>query len=60
LAKVFFWFGGWGIYGAVAGGFLGLLLFSRYRGINALTFADAAAPGLALGQAIGRWGNYFN
>jgi phosphatidylglycerol---prolipoprotein diacylglyceryl transferase len=37
-----------------------LLLFSQYRGINALTFADAAAPGLALGQAIGRWGNYFN
>jgi phosphatidylglycerol:prolipoprotein diacylglycerol transferase len=52
--------GGLGIYGAVAGGFLGLLLFSQYRGINALTFADAAAPGLALGQAIGRWGNYFN
>jgi phosphatidylglycerol:prolipoprotein diacylglycerol transferase len=52
--------GGLGIYGAVAGGFLGLLLFSWYRGINALTFADAAAPGLALGQAIGRWGNYFN
>jgi phosphatidylglycerol---prolipoprotein diacylglyceryl transferase len=52
--------GGLGIYGAIAGGFLGLLLFSWYRGINVLTFADAAAPGLALGQAIGRWGNYFN
>jgi phosphatidylglycerol---prolipoprotein diacylglyceryl transferase len=52
--------GGLGIYGAIAGGFLGMLLFSWYRGINALTFADAAAPGLALGQAIGRWGNYFN
>jgi phosphatidylglycerol---prolipoprotein diacylglyceryl transferase len=52
--------GGLGIYGAIAGGFLGLLLFSWYRGINALTFADAAAPGLALAQAIGRWGNYFN
>jgi phosphatidylglycerol---prolipoprotein diacylglyceryl transferase len=52
--------GGLGIYGAVAGGFLGLLLFSWYRGISPLTFADAAAPGLALGQAIGRWGNYFN
>jgi phosphatidylglycerol---prolipoprotein diacylglyceryl transferase len=52
--------GGLGIYGAVAGGFLGVLLFSWYRGINALTFADAAAPGIALGQAIGRWGNYFN
>jgi phosphatidylglycerol---prolipoprotein diacylglyceryl transferase len=54
------WEGGLGIYGAVAGGFLGLLLFSWYRGITPLAFADAAAPGLVLGQAIGRWGNYFN
>jgi prolipoprotein diacylglyceryl transferase len=43
--------GGLGIYGAVVGGFLGLLLFSWYRGIYVLTFTDAA---------IGRWGNYFN
>nr|MDQ5810517.1 prolipoprotein diacylglyceryl transferase [Actinomycetota bacterium] len=54
------WNGGLGIYGAVAGGFLGVLLFSWYRGISALDFADAAAPGLVLAQAIGRWGNYFN
>ena len=52
--------GGLGIYGAIAGGFLGLLLFSWYHGISPLAFADAAAPGLVLGQAIGRWGNYFN
>ncbi|MBA2782394.1 MAG: prolipoprotein diacylglyceryl transferase [Rubrobacteraceae bacterium] len=52
--------GGLGIYGAIAGGFLSLLLFSWYRAISPLTFADSAAPGLALGQAIGRWGNYFN
>ncbi len=54
------WNGGLGIYGAVAGGFLGVLLFSWYRRINPLAFADAAAPGLVLAQAIGRWGNYFN
>jgi phosphatidylglycerol---prolipoprotein diacylglyceryl transferase len=52
--------GGLGIYGAVVGGFLGLLLFCRLRGIGPLAFADAAAPGLVLAQAIGRWGNYFN
>ena len=54
------WNGGLGIYGAVTGGFLGVLLFSWYRRISPLVFADAAAPGLILAQAIGRWGNYFN
>lgn len=54
------WNGGLGIYGGVIGGFLGLLVFARLRGINPLAFADAIAPGLVLAQAIGRWGNYFN
>ena len=54
------WNGGLGIYGAVVGGFLGLLVFARLRGINALAFADAVAPGLVLAQAVGRFGNYFN
>ena len=54
------WNGGLGIYGAVIGGFLGALLFARIRGVNPLVLADAAAPGLVLAQAIGRWGNYFN
>lgn len=54
------WEGGLAIYGAVTGGFLGVLLFGWYRGINPLTLADAAAPGVAIGQAVGRWGNYFN
>lgn len=54
------WNGGLGIYGAVIGGFLGLLIFARIRGISALAFADAVAPGLVLAQAVGRFGNYFN
>jgi phosphatidylglycerol:prolipoprotein diacylglycerol transferase len=54
------WNGGLGIYGAVIGGFIGVLIFARVRGISSLVFADAAAPGLILAQAIGRWGNYFN
>ncbi len=53
------WNGGLGIYGAVAGGFLGALLFAWVRGLSVLAFADAAAPGVALGQAVGRWGDYF-
>jgi len=54
------WNGGLGIYGAVIGGFVGLLIFARVRDVNPLVLADAAAPGLALAQAAGRWGNYFN
>ena len=54
------WNGGLGIYGGVVGGFIGLLIFARIRGISPLMLADAIAPGLVLAQAIGRWGNYFN
>jgi phosphatidylglycerol---prolipoprotein diacylglyceryl transferase len=54
------WVGGLEVYGGLVGGFLGLLIFCGLRGIGALAFADAAAPGVILGQAIGRWGDYFN
>ncbi|MGH3087247.1 MAG: prolipoprotein diacylglyceryl transferase, partial [Rubrobacteraceae bacterium] len=40
------WNGGLGIYGAVAGGFLGAIAFSWFRGISVLDYADAVAPGL--------------
>ncbi|MFB9833847.1 prolipoprotein diacylglyceryl transferase [Actinoallomurus acaciae] len=54
------WNGGLGIWGAVAAGTLGAYLGCRRRGISLRAFADAAAPGIALAQAIGRWGNWFN
>ena len=52
--------GGMGIPGAVIGGLLGLLIYSKKKGLNVLTWADIIVPGLALAQAIGRWGNFFN
>ncbi len=52
--------GGLGIPGAVLGGALGLWLYCRKKKISFLTWADMVVPGLALAQAIGRMGNYFN
>lgn len=51
---------GFGIYGAVAGGAFGLWLYVRRHRLSFLHWADFAAPGVALAQAIGRWGNFFN
>jgi len=52
--------GGLGIYGAVAGGLLAIYLYVRYAKVNFWTMVDIAVPGLFFGQAIGRWGNFFN
>jgi prolipoprotein diacylglyceryl transferase len=52
--------GGLGIPGAVIGGALALWIYCRRKGISFLTWADVAVPGVALAQAIGRWGNFFN
>lgn len=54
------WQGGLGIWGAVALGALGAWIGCRKHGVSFLDYADAAAPGVVLAQAIGRWGNYFN
>ena len=60
LDLVAVWNGGLGIPGAVIGGAIALFIFARRNGLNFAEWADIAAPALALGQAIGRWGNYFN
>jgi len=52
--------GGLGIYGGVLGGMLAVYLYARYAQMNFLTLVDIAVPGLFIGQAIGRWGNFFN
>ena len=52
--------GGLGIPGAVIGGAVALYFYSRSQKEDFLTWVDIIVPGLALGQAIGRWGNFMN
>ncbi|HEY1480594.1 MAG TPA: prolipoprotein diacylglyceryl transferase [Gaiellales bacterium] len=52
--------GGLGIFGAALGGALVLAVGARLRGLDWLRVLDYATPGLALAQAIGRVGNWFN
>ena len=60
LDILFTWRGGLGMPGAIAGGVLGLYLFTRRRKISFGMMLDYAAPAVALAQAIGRWGNFVN
>ena len=52
--------GGLGISGAVMGGALALWIYTRVKKTSFATWVDIIAPGLALAQAIGRWGNFLN
>ena len=54
------WEGGLGIWGAIALGAVGAWLGARRHGVSFLDYVDAAAPGVAVAQALGRWGNWFN
>ena len=54
------WKGGIAIHGAIIGGALAALIFARLNRVSFWQLADLVAPSLILGQAIGRWGNFFN
>jgi len=54
------WKGGLGIPGGVIGGALTLFIYCKARKIRFLEWADYTAPGLLVGQSIGRWGNFVN
>jgi prolipoprotein diacylglyceryl transferase len=54
------WEGGLGIWGGIAAGTLVGIVVLRRRRADVASFLDAAAPGLLVGQSIGRIGNYFN
>ncbi|TXK83659.1 prolipoprotein diacylglyceryl transferase [Paenibacillus sp. N3.4] len=61
LAEIFMiWHGGIAIYGALIGAIIGSYFYVRAKGYGYLRIADISAPGLIIGQAIGRWGNFMN
>lgn len=60
LDAVAVWRGGLGIPGGVIGGALGMYWYARRRKEDFQVWADLAAPAVALGQAVGRWGNFVN
>ena len=54
------WEGGIAIYGAIIGGTIAAIIFAKFKQVSFWQLGDLVAPSLALGQAIGRWGNFFN
>jgi len=52
--------GGMGIYGGIIGGILGVILYAWRAKLHPLKWLDYGAPGMALGQFVGRWGNFIN
>ena len=57
------WEGGIAIYGSIIGGAVGVVLvskFKKYDKTKLLQVCDMVAPGVMLGQIIGRWGNFVN
>ena len=60
ISTLYIWEGGLAIYGGIAAGALAAIVFAKVRHIPVLRLLDAIAPGVALAQAVGRWGNFFN
>ncbi len=54
------WNGGLAIYGGIIAGALTILVFTKIKKISTAKLLDVAAPGLIIGQTIGRWGNFCN
>ena len=54
------WQGGIAIHGALLGGMLAAIIFARLNRVSFWQLMDLVAPAVILGQAIGRWGNFFN
>ena len=54
------WHGGLSIHGAIIGGLISGIIYAKRHKLPVLKLCDIFSYGLILGQAIGRWGNFFN
>ena len=60
IQALYIWQGGIAIHGALIGGTLATVIYCRLRRLSFWALVDVVVPSVALGQAIGRWGNFFN
>ncbi|MBC1261334.1 prolipoprotein diacylglyceryl transferase [Synechococcus sp. BSF8S] len=60
LEALAIWRGGIAIHGALIGGTVAVIAYCRWRKLAFWNLLDVLVPSVALGQAIGRWGNFFN
>lgn len=60
ISALYIWHGGLAIHGGVIGGVLTALLYCKINKLNFFQWSDIFMPSLILGQAMGRWGNFFN
>ena len=60
ISILYIWEGGLAIYGGVIGAAIGVIVFCRIKKISLGAVLDLVALGFLIGQAIGRWGNFFN
>ena len=60
ISVLYIWNGGIAIYGGVLGAILGMLVFCKIKRISLGATLDLVLMGFLIGQAIGRWGNFFN
>lgn len=60
IQVLYIWNGGLAIYGGVIGAAIGVIVFCRIKRVSLGATLDLVALGFLIGQAIGRWGNFFN
>lgn len=54
------WEGGLAIHGGIIAGIAYIIYYAKKNNLNTLLITDICAPGVLIGQALGRWGNFFN